>query len=330
MKKLSLTIIAVMMAIMSYAQKNLIATLNHDGSISTYYGISAFINAYEAAKDGDVITLSSGKFSANSISKAIIIRGAGMEGDEITTIGDSYGNLNIYCPKSEEKKLIIEGVCVNGMIGGVSNEYKLVNIIIKKCKISNVYVYEGSNFTMMNSRITNCIDVTGVYANQAWNDCNVTCINSIICNPYKNSDNSSFNFINCIIYFSNPFWGAGAQRKYADLSHLTYSLFENSFIFSGSTSFPTSCIVNNSTGISSDTDIFKTFEGTFSANEIFELTDEAKETYIGSDETEMGVHGGLYPWKSLPSYPLITKFEVAKKAYADGKLSVDIVVNGVE
>ncbi len=56
----------------------LLATLNHEGSISPYYGSSALQEAYNAANHGDVITLSSGSFLGTDIKKAITLRGAGM------------------------------------------------------------------------------------------------------------------------------------------------------------------------------------------------------------------------------------------------------------
>lgn len=65
--------------------------------------------------------------------------------------------------------------------------------------------------------------------------------------------------------------------------------------------------------------VFK--EGTF-----YQLTDEAKK-YIGDDGTEVGIYGGSLGFDPTPTNPQITKFNVAPKTTADGKLSVDIEVN---
>lgn len=72
--------------------------------------------------------------------------------------------------------------------------------------------------------------------------------------------------------------------------------------------------------LSEGTEIFK--EGT----RIYELTDANKTAWIGSDGTEIGMHGGLYPFSSQLSNPQITKFEVAPKTDSEGKLSVKIEV----
>ena len=61
------------------------ATLNHEGTISTFYGTVALRQAHAAAVSGDVITLSSGTFLSTDISKAVTIRGAGMD---VTKVND--------------------------------------------------------------------------------------------------------------------------------------------------------------------------------------------------------------------------------------------------
>ena len=76
--------------------------------------------------------------------------------------------------------------------------------------------------------------------------------------------------------------------------------------------------------------MFKDFTGTYSDTQTFELTEEAKTKYLGTDGTEVGIYGGLLPYNSTPSYPQITKMNVANKTTADGKLSVEIEVSATE
>ena len=70
----------------------------------------------------------------------------------------------------------------------------------------------------------------------------------------------------------------------------------------------------------------------WSVNDLYpcELTDEAKTTFLGADGTQVGLYGGMLPYNSTPSYPRITKFDVAKKSTADGKLSVEIEVSAAQ
>ena len=78
------------------------------------------------------------------------------------------------------------------------------------------------------------------------------------------------------------------------------------------------------------TTLFKTFKGTYDDNENFELKDTAKKNYLGTDGKEVGIYGGSLPFDPVPSNPQITKCNVAAKSTADGKLSVDIEVNGAK
>ena len=55
-----------------------VGTLQHGDIITTFYGGGAFVEAYNAAADGDIITLSGGSFTCDiDIDKSLTIRGAG-------------------------------------------------------------------------------------------------------------------------------------------------------------------------------------------------------------------------------------------------------------
>ena len=60
------------------------------------------------------------------------------------------------------------------------------------------------------------------------------------------------------------------------------------------------------------------------------LKEEAAATYLGTDGTEVGIYGGLYPYTLMPDNPLVTKCDVANKTTEDGKLKVEIEVKSVQ
>lgn len=60
----------------------LTATLQSGDKLTPFYGDSAFVKAYDAAVDGDVITLSSGDFKSTEIKKGITVIGAYAFGDD--------------------------------------------------------------------------------------------------------------------------------------------------------------------------------------------------------------------------------------------------------
>lgn len=83
--------------------------------------------------------------------------------------------------------------------------------------------------------------------------------------------------------------------------------------------------------------IFETFDFTYyesdeeslSDTEWFKLSEKGK-TYLGDDGKEVGIYGGNMPFDPRTTTPQITKCNVAAKSTADGKLSVDIEVSGIE
>ncbi len=63
------------LALIGFAAQ-LTATLQSGESFTPFYGANAFVEAYNAAVDGDIITLSPGKFNPTNISKSISVIGS--------------------------------------------------------------------------------------------------------------------------------------------------------------------------------------------------------------------------------------------------------------
>ena len=82
--------------------------------------------------------------------------------------------------------------------------------------------------------------------------------------------------------------------------------------------------------IGNENQFFESGNCDYNDSEAYELSEERQNTYVGTDGTQIGIHGGNMPFSSTPTNPQITKCNVAAKSTADGKLSVDIEVNGVE
>ena len=78
--------------------------------------------------------------------------------------------------------------------------------------------------------------------------------------------------------------------------------------------------------IESKSSVFKSFNGTYTDLQDFELVDDIKTSFKGTDGTQVGIHGGSLPFSPATTNPQITKCNVASRSTADGKLSVDIEV----
>jgi len=185
--------------------------------------------------------------------------------------------------------------------------------MLADCKISNFLdLFGSSSFQIINSFVSN-------FFNNSSSNAAASFINSVICG----SSGYAYNFeraqmINCIIFGkSNSIPSSSVGNNCVAVGFGNNNIFENS---------------PSSTGCKSSTydKIFKTFTGTYSDTETFELTDDAKTQFLGTDGTQIGMYGGVLPYTSTPSYPQITKMSVANKTTADGKLSVEIEVSAAK
>lgn len=351
MKKLFLSLVALMMATMSYAQSMLVATLSHGDKVKMYYGAGAFESAYNAAASGDVITLSGGSFTGFTITKAITVRGTGIDASTPSRISS---NMKINIPASDTCRFSMEGIRFGDntylyLYGSCIEPYFI------KCKFYDVTFSDGnSNYSsssikdvsFVNCKITNCLNLWGSTTAKFWH-CFV--------NGYSNDDNysSKAQFINSVIqgerfsYFKRSsfvnsilcvrYGWSNFYTSYAILPTETEAMNCVAFFYDySSNSYKNSNIYSYMQGrqISCSTstfeDVFKDYRGTNPSSQTFELTDEAKTKFLGTDSTEIGLYGGEYPYNSTPAYPHITKLNVAKQTTVDGKLSVEIEVSAAE
>lgn len=336
-----------------FAQSSMLATLNHEGTVSTFYGATALRNAHAAAAHGDVITLSSGTFTSVDITKAITLRGAGMEYNSLTatepTIIDGSFVITIKNDSTVQgHTLTMEGISNSFTISIGGNLYSPQFV---KCELWNIGNEQNSNNTygLRNASFINCAIFGHIFLER---DGSATLVNSYVADPsqlHSSSFKSNFEFQNCVIRFD-----AASSTTENRLSELETSVFRNCIIYSAATTsssnkLPKSCTAYNCIGLTSDifvnqvntsntyvssfSDVFKTWQGTEIKSfmtERLELTDDAKNKYLGSDGTQVGIYGGSIPFESRPSNPQITRLNVASKSTADGKLSVDIEVKAAE
>ena len=341
MKKLfslMLLFVATVLTNNAFAQGSLLATLNHEGTISTFYGSQAWKNAHDAAANGDVITLSSGTFVAVNITKAITVRGAGM-GIDSTAVSEPTvitGDFTINIAEPGSNRLTLEGIYSNHGI----YYNTVINPLFLKCRLSKIAASGSGSRILRDASFIHCRIASGLSLSE---NCSASCINSVIQNPYSSSSSSSnFEFINSILIITN------------NLNGIQSSSFKNCIIkgtgHEVSDKIQSSCTAYNCVGfgyggmykyitnatnkiVTDFATLFKTYTGAALDNldsETFELTDAAKTQYLGVDGTEVGIYGGNLPFDPTPSNPQITKCNVAAKSTADGKLSVDIEVNAAE
>ena len=348
MKKVYSVLVALMATTMSFAQVTTIATLSHDGEVSSYYGTVALQEAYAAAADGDVITLSSGSFAAVDINKALTIRGAGMQEDTVTITNPTriLGSFSINVPTTEEHRLTLEGIYhadsitidtlanatfVKNRLRRVTyktaESSKMEQLVFIHCKIADFLIFpKTASASCVNCYIYGILQVSNPTNGYEF-------LNCVIRQPYHDNSlgadtyisNRIYNstFTNCIIMYNNSsYYSLNTTNTAYYCVGIGYSSATNMFA-----EMPNR--TNEYTTINYSA-VFKTYSGTYSDTETFELTDEAQTTYLGQDGTQVGMYGGNLPYDPIPTNPKITKFDVAPKSTADGKLSVEIEVMAAE
>lgn len=330
MKKLFLSLMAVVIGtVSSSAQTDQIATLSHGTSISTYYGGNALVEAYAAAAEGDIITLSSGTFTALNIEKAITVRGAGMIG-----LNNGIEPTHLNGAFSIKAAMTLEGV-------NCKNNVDITGTISAPVKVYKSRFPEGVDCTADADFVHCLVNCTYYDVYTQWlpehnltssGSITIHCFNCVLNNP-EMADASTDYFENCII-------AGGVSLAY-------HSYLKNCIILDTSTknalpasSTANNCVpyyVNNEGNVFANvggtnyhtviySELFKTYGGVeANEGETFELTETAAATYLGDDGKQVGIYGGTNPFNPIPSNPQVTKFTVNSSAN-NGQLSVKINV----
>lgn len=306
------------------------ATLNHEGTISTFYGTVALQQAHAAAVSGDVITLSSGTFLSTDISKAVTIRGAGMDVTKVNDIVNEptilSGNFNIKISAEDTGRLTLEGIYHNGYIYFSGGQVK--NALFLKSRF--MYIGYSNNpkvqdLTVLNCRISDNIDLGGGNSAQF--------LNSVV----KDFDSGYMSFSHCVILNSYRIGNGGNEYKsciicfesgYEYQVSSSSSAYNNLFISDKADKLNN--IPNNTNlRVPTSDERFAYLRG-YNDSKDYKLTDQNRDVLKATDGGEIGIYGGSLPYSAIPTNPQITKFNVASKTTADGKLSVDIEVKSGE
>lgn len=337
MKKTLLLAIATLFATVSFAQQQL-ATLNHNDSITVYYGTTALQQAHAAAVNGDIITLSPGTFSSVNITKAVSIKGAGMGGDTTNQTSVTYlsGNFFLNIPNDTNNALSISYVCIRGQM-----KYHIAyRPTFLACRfVNDIDAYGCSCVSnddfFVNPTFIGCI-LNGIYS-VYYSRSGAYFYNCYI-NGGHNSIPSTYSMSHDMIIIDHCLVNNIYSSIYEDCTISNSILIKTDNTYSYSYGNVFNCIgignaehpffvnndINNNINYPTCSQVFKTFNGTY-ANMQFDLLDSVA-AITGSDNTQIGLYGGGYPLNMLIRLPSIIRCNVANRSTADGKLAVDIEV----
>ena len=304
-----------------------VATLQHNDSISAFYGTNAFVEAHTAAQTGDIITLSSGTFVPTTITKAITLRGAGCAVDTVADTNPTiFGGDIVLNVTDTVNFLTIEGILFSNEVQYMT----LYNPKFNRCNFTKINYY--GSYYMHNAEFVNCIFDQFLFSSAN----NTVLINSVVWQPYYFSNSHTVVLYNSIFRMSSNSFTHGISGF-------------NSIFIRSSSGYPSSyCSFINCIGIdvisasspnpfgnaytsgcatyTSYDSVFESFTGTFSFDEPFILKNEIATGFLGGDGTQVGIHGGIMPYTNIPSYMLRTNVSVPNHSNLDGTLNVEIEI----
>lgn len=337
--KRSAFILALLMfaAVTNTFAQDQIATLLHGNDLTVYYGADAFIEAYTIAETGDIITLSGGTFNGCDIDKAVTIHGAGYVYDELMMMEPTkFEGIIHFSGGSETEHIIVEGVYFARAVLYDNLSFAEFNKCLFNFGFSSTGNSSSANsLRFINSRIKSsfkCDRVTNImiinstisslyYFESQLTEKNIIAYNSVISSHRinANSDNNAAkycDFTNCILSIADS----------DCIPNNTCTLNNCICITNGHGSLLQYALNNNCLEVETESEVFiSDWESQYQYNPYI-LLDEIANSIVGTDGTQVGIYGGMYPWTDRPNHMIMRRCTVGSRTTDDGHLSVDIEV----
>ena len=334
MKKLIFTLSMTLLSLFGVSQ---VVALHSASGQQYFYGSNGFVDACNASLSGDTIYLPGGGFTAPSnIDKSLFVFGAGHYPDSTTATAKTniIGHINLL---DSADGFRIEGVDITGNFSIVTNN-SVDGVIIKYSRIQGgLYINPNASGTSSNFSIINSVILGPVSFNGG---SNVGAFNSFFRNQISDSQGNLFqNNIFSYTYggYLTKYTLAGDNNVVQNniflrgneyVAGISNQIYNNIFLGSDYTPyFGTSPIKSGNYYNVVQDSIFVNQSGSdFDYNHDYHLNDPA--TYQGNDNTQLGLYGGVHPYKAgaVPSNPHIQYENIAPTTDTNGFLNVEIKV----
>jgi hypothetical protein len=329
--------ILLFLAFNSTAQKRV--ALHSNGVTTIFSSTNPYIDAYNASIAGDTIYLSGGTFnSPSNIDKGITVFGAGFHVDSTTATFQTVIAMAFSIGENADG-LHLEGLKFQYTVNVITN-YSFNNAHISRCYFSGSFNASGSNVNLTEYLVVSeCVFTSPLNVQNIQNS---LFTNNIFQSQISYSTNNSFR--------NNVFLREGRSSSSASGKVIYYSsnnvfednVFYNSLIYviegSGNTfqrnlfsvTSPqlgtTPITVDNYYGVP-QASIFVNQAGfTWLTTNDNHLQDPV--TYFGTDGNEVGIYGGLFPFKpgAVPQNPHFISKTIAPSTDSNGDLNIQIQV----
>lgn len=337
MKKL-LSLTFLFFSLNTYAQKQIVI----QGANYTKFFTNLDI-AISAANNGDKVYLPGGAFNSNIfIDKELHIIGAGYYLD--STIATFKTQVTAIYFEQGSDGSTVEGIYSHLNFATQTQNTNLSNIVVKRCFVTNASLNSGTSAAPNSfSNIVFIQNILGsVYCGNTFGSFNnIAFYNNIITNGIDGFNNMIvknnifsgyiFNFSTIVrgnniniqnnIFVANPFW------------NITNSTLSNNIYMQGNLNGDLGSGIFGIGNILSSVPFGQLFvNGVFSdlSNVAFNfrLASGSPGHNAGTDGTDIGIYGGLFPWKEggLPSNPHIRSQNIGGATDGNGKLKINIKV----
>lgn len=339
-KKIYLLLLLVCSTVMMFAD-GLTATLQRGETMTAYFGQSALTEAYEAAADGDVITLSPGGFNpVTEIKKSVRIVGAyGLsDSDPSATYLNAAFTINADNVKLEGisfQNTVTLGTIKNCTIKRcwIINLYQSgthTNTLIDQCVLMHDYAVEtGVNYGIKNTTIDYFAAM-----NTTANVANVT--NCVIWELCKHNQGSSMKqpyavYKNCVlglnlcynndgrVVFTSPseFYNNYFFKINSYSTNTSYNIYDYAY------SFSSGCI---NIGNTASRDKGTATKGNSNTSTYYNITYPCSYGPVkGEDNTPVGITGGE-GFNAYPGIPRVLTSAIDAQTDDKGKLNASITV----
>ncbi len=335
MKKAIASLGLVLLTIYSNAQ---LITLHSSSGVKLFKGSTALSDSYAAAESGDTLYLSGSSFvPPAAFDKKLLIYGAGHYVDSTLATGKTVISGNVVLNENADG-FHIEGVEVTGSFS-VSSNQSVNQLIVKWSKINGTFNVPGEsnpsvNIAVIGSVIVGNIDLTNAQA--------VLFSNSILQGQTVSTNNN--NFANCFLLNNASGSSGSATPIYGDNNTIRNCVFRkdsywfmitgtgntfshNLFVHAAPTFGSSPTLLDNWSGVAQSAIFLNQTGYVFSYAHNYHL--QSPSSYIGDDDTEVGIYGGAFPYKDggVPSNPHISSKTIGAKTNSSGLLNVNIRVN---
>ncbi len=328
-----MALLPMIMATFAANAQNFVALHSATG-VTHHGGTLGFRNAYIAANSGDTIYLPGGQFIApDSIAKTLYVIGVGHHPGFTQATNKTFvtGDLRINPGATNS---YFEGIHFAHRVTFKENR-PINNVMFRRCRIDGEIAIRGTRTTpSLNTQFLECVIATTNTWLRGHNALGMVVSNCIISfygfeqlqsslianNVFIRTagwllENCSNNIVRNNIIRNDFFWAG------------TGNLITNNVFFRSQSAPTGNTFYDNFVNVAL-TNFFESYDSSIEFSYAHDLRLKNPQNFVGTDGKQVGIFGGLYPFKagSVPFIPRIISRSISTSIDANGKVQVQIQV----